>query len=235
MIKLKWLDEKCLELFQRLDTKKWTLAHDRGHRYGWMSINIIECINGLLKGVRMLPITTLVQLTFYRYASYFETHHVKIRTQIANGDLYTFYAINKKTKYESRAGEHTMQSFTIEIRYLKWQLLPVGFIWIKETIYKLWSWKKEHVLVINDNSLVSHVHKCYLYVHVQGLIIGNLLTNIIGWMYIVVIIHHNLIIFHINPVGYNLIFQLSILILFYYVIKGYQDLQGSRMKWSREN
>ncbi|KAL6317566.1 hypothetical protein AAG906_030319 [Vitis piasezkii] len=42
-----------------LDTKKWTLAHDGGHRYGWMTTNIAECINGVLKGARMLPITAL--------------------------------------------------------------------------------------------------------------------------------------------------------------------------------
>ncbi|KAL6320286.1 hypothetical protein AAG906_005369 [Vitis piasezkii] len=49
-----------------LDTKKWTLAHDEGHQYGWMTTNIVECINGVLKGARMLPITALVRLTFYQ-------------------------------------------------------------------------------------------------------------------------------------------------------------------------
>ncbi|RVW86181.1 Serine/threonine-protein phosphatase 7 long form-like [Vitis vinifera] len=42
-----------------LDMKKWTLAHDEGHQYGWMTTNIVECINGVLKGARMLPITAL--------------------------------------------------------------------------------------------------------------------------------------------------------------------------------
>ena len=60
MTELKRLDKKCLEWFNRLDTKKWTLAHDGGHRYGWMTTNIAECINGVLKGARMLHITTLV-------------------------------------------------------------------------------------------------------------------------------------------------------------------------------
>ena len=69
MTKLKRLDEKCLEWFNRLDMKKWTLAHDEGHQYGWMTTNIVECINGVLKGARMLPITALVRLTFYRCVS----------------------------------------------------------------------------------------------------------------------------------------------------------------------
>ena len=86
MTELKRLDDKCLEWFKRLDTKKWTLAHDGGHRYGWMTTNIAECINGVLKGARMLPITALVRLTFYRCVSYFETRRTEIQSRIANGD-----------------------------------------------------------------------------------------------------------------------------------------------------
>ena len=111
MIELKQLDEKCLEWFNRLDTKKWTLAHDGGHRYGWMTTNIAECINGVLKKARMLPITALVWLTFYCCVSYFETCWTEIQTQIANGDLFTFYVINKITKYELRASGHTIKIF----------------------------------------------------------------------------------------------------------------------------
>ena len=42
----------------------------------------------------------------------------------------------------------------------------------------------------------------------QGLIVGNLLTNIIEWMYMVVVIHHNSIQFHIKPIGQSLIFPI---------------------------
>ncbi|KAL6316562.1 hypothetical protein AAG906_018265 [Vitis piasezkii] len=43
-----------------LDAKKWTLTHDGGHRYGWMTKNIAKYINEVLKRARMLPITALV-------------------------------------------------------------------------------------------------------------------------------------------------------------------------------
>ena len=65
MEELKRLDEKSVAWFSKLDTQKWTQAYDLGYRYGWMTTNIAECINGVLKGARMLPITALVQLTFY--------------------------------------------------------------------------------------------------------------------------------------------------------------------------
>ena len=47
------------------------MAHGGGHWYGWMTTNIVECINGVLKGARMLPITTFIRLTFYRCVKIF--------------------------------------------------------------------------------------------------------------------------------------------------------------------
>ena len=49
------------------------------------------------------------------------------------------------------------------------------------------------------------------------------------------LMHYNSIWFYINPIGHSLIFQLSILIQLYYVIKEYQDLQVLGMKWIGEN
>ena len=110
-----------------MDTKKWTLAHDRGHQYGWMTTNIVECINGVLKGARMLPIITLVWLTFYHRVSYFETCQTNIQIQIINGDLYTFHAINKIIKYESRVSEHTITIFHCSNEIFEVTTAPHGF------------------------------------------------------------------------------------------------------------
>ena len=60
MTELKQLDEKCLEWFNRLDAKKWTLTHDERHRYGWMTKNIAKYIYEVLKRARMLLITAFV-------------------------------------------------------------------------------------------------------------------------------------------------------------------------------
>ncbi|KAL6333914.1 hypothetical protein AAG906_039326 [Vitis piasezkii] len=64
-LRILMLDGTCLMhtidivLGMWLDTKKWTLAHDGRHRYGWMTTNIAKCINGVLKGARMLSINAL--------------------------------------------------------------------------------------------------------------------------------------------------------------------------------
>ena len=92
-----------------------------------MTTNIAECINGVLKEARMLPITALVWLIFYRCVSYFETCRIEIQTQIANGDLYTSYAINKITKYESRANGHTVNIFHSSNEIFEVTTTPHGF------------------------------------------------------------------------------------------------------------
>ena len=47
------------------------LSHDGGRRYGIMTTNMSEVFNNVLKGACSLPITALVQLTFFHLNSYF--------------------------------------------------------------------------------------------------------------------------------------------------------------------
>ena len=108
MEELKQLNANSVTSFSKLDTKKWAQAYDQGYRYGWMTTNIDECINGVLKGARMLPITTLVQLTFYRCVSYFDTCRGEIRARMTCGDMYTEYVVNKFTRAKAKANGHTV-------------------------------------------------------------------------------------------------------------------------------
>ena len=110
MEELKRLNDICVGWFAKMDTKKWTQAYDGGFRYGLMVTNIVECINRVLKGVRMLLITAFVEVTFYRCVTYFEKRHAKIRARIANGDMYTIYAMTKVTNYETTSG-HSVSIF----------------------------------------------------------------------------------------------------------------------------
>ena len=71
-------------------------------------MNIAECINWVLKGARMLPITTLVQFTFYRCVSYFDTRRGEIRARMTYGDMYIEYGVNKFTRTEAKASGYTV-------------------------------------------------------------------------------------------------------------------------------
>jgi hypothetical protein len=60
-------------LFEQLPEKsKWALAFDKGgSRYGIMTMNISEVFNFILKGIRSLSISGIMDYTFYKCNEYF--------------------------------------------------------------------------------------------------------------------------------------------------------------------
>ena len=55
-----------------LDRNKWSRAYDyQGRRYGDMTSNMAECFNNVIKGVRSLPVTAIVEYTFQKMNEYF--------------------------------------------------------------------------------------------------------------------------------------------------------------------
>ncbi|XP_020992737.1 uncharacterized protein LOC107481963 [Arachis duranensis] len=55
----------------RIEYSLWTQYCDEGRRFGHMTTNISECVNSILKGVRNLPICSLVKATYGRLAELF--------------------------------------------------------------------------------------------------------------------------------------------------------------------
>ena len=50
---------------------KWARSCDKGGRmYGQMTSNMAECFNNILKGVRALPVSAIVQYTFNKMNEY---------------------------------------------------------------------------------------------------------------------------------------------------------------------
>ena len=69
--------------------EKWTLARDGGHHYGAMTTNLSESFNGILKSARNLPITALVELTYYRCVAYFADQYTKACVEVIAGEHIT--------------------------------------------------------------------------------------------------------------------------------------------------
>ncbi|CAN0881576.1 hypothetical protein LINGRAHAP2_LOCUS14319 [Linum grandiflorum] len=93
-----------LEADQRLGIKRpeWVLADQLlwskvvdaeagGFRYGIMTTNMAESINGAFKGIRSLPICALVRSTFYRLTANFEKRRNKVIADRRNGEVWTDY------------------------------------------------------------------------------------------------------------------------------------------------
>ncbi|CAI9297141.1 unnamed protein product [Lactuca saligna] len=93
---------------------RWTLAYDGGRRYGLLTTNLSEIFNSVLKGARFLPITTCVQLTFYRMVHYFEVRRPLGSSSQANGDAHTPHVIAKQVTLMAKASAHSLRSFNRE-------------------------------------------------------------------------------------------------------------------------
>ncbi|XP_015953780.1 uncharacterized protein LOC107478147 [Arachis duranensis] len=82
-----WLDN--------IPRSQYALAYDEGHRWGHMTTNLVECINGVLKGARNLPVTALVKATFYRLNALFTRKRAEAEARISAGHLFSEYATEK--------------------------------------------------------------------------------------------------------------------------------------------
>ena len=69
----------------------WALSHYGGRRYGIMITNISEVFNSVLKEARSLPVTTLVQLIFFRLNSYFVVRRELGANRLASNEQFTPY------------------------------------------------------------------------------------------------------------------------------------------------
>jgi hypothetical protein len=72
MEEIKKKNENAYKWLRKISEKKWALAHDEGGaRFGQRSTNMVECFNGVMKGARSLPVTSLAEFTWYKLVSYF--------------------------------------------------------------------------------------------------------------------------------------------------------------------
>ncbi|KAL8504277.1 hypothetical protein ACS0TY_022859 [Phlomoides rotata] len=110
------------EYLRRIDVTKWTFSHDGGHRYGVMTTNISEAINGVLKGTRRLPITAIVSATFTRSKNAFREREVvamnlQQRNQAWPDDVFNRIASNNSvgTRHSVDLYNHSRQTASVTV------------------------------------------------------------------------------------------------------------------------
>ena len=91
--------------------EKWTLSHDSGHRYGAMTTNMSECFNGVLKGVRGLPISALVDYIWCKLVTYFNDRRTKILGDIEHGQKFSKHAMEKYEANYKKGTRHYVRPF----------------------------------------------------------------------------------------------------------------------------
>jgi hypothetical protein len=89
-------DDANAWLFKQLaEQSKWALAYDEGgSRYGVMTTNISEVFNFVLKGIRSLSVSGIVEYMFHKCNEYFVSRWEKARNSLANGERWGNLAEN---------------------------------------------------------------------------------------------------------------------------------------------
>ena len=85
------INSEAQQWLEAIPLQLWALSHDGGRRYGIMTTNVPEVFNSVLKGARNLPITALVQLTFFCLNSYFVARREQDVNRLASDEQYTPY------------------------------------------------------------------------------------------------------------------------------------------------
>ena len=77
----RWIDNIPLE--------KWTRAFNNGQRWSHMTINLVDLMNFVFKGIWNLSITALVRATYFRLGSLFEIRRSKWSSVLQSCELFS--------------------------------------------------------------------------------------------------------------------------------------------------
>ncbi|KAL0403621.1 UNVERIFIED_CONTAM: hypothetical protein Sradi_2002900 [Sesamum radiatum] len=102
---------EAFTFLDRINKEKWTASHDGGWRCGILTTNMSECINGVLKGARRLPVTAIVEITLQRTAHYFRERALRSAVMLSNGQLWTDFAKKKFTDWGRKSITHTVTKY----------------------------------------------------------------------------------------------------------------------------
>lgn len=94
------------EWVNRMDPSKWTMAFDEGARYGNMTTNMLESVNGVLKDTRNLPITALIQSTLTRIVKIFDEHRCSLENYAHEGFEFTKFCMLTMRPRVQKAARH---------------------------------------------------------------------------------------------------------------------------------
>ncbi|XP_016186009.1 uncharacterized protein LOC107627701 [Arachis ipaensis] len=81
-------DPAMCDWANRIDYSLWTQHRDEGQRFGHMTTNISKCVNSILKGVRNLPVVSLVKATYCRLAELFVRKGREAEAQMGTGQQF---------------------------------------------------------------------------------------------------------------------------------------------------
>lgn len=107
-------DPSCYNYLCTIDFSQWSAAFDGGKRYGIMTTNVSESVNGALKEVRQLPITALVAATFKRCVEYFAARRTAYAKERDTGNKFPETVRKLLESRDAAATAHRVLAFNHE-------------------------------------------------------------------------------------------------------------------------
>ena len=108
---------------ENIHFEKWVISHDGGRRYWIMTTKMSTVFNSVLKGDRSLPVTALVQLTFFRFNSYFVARREQGCNRLGLDQQYTPYVdakikahVVKARSFEIVLYNHNQRQFHVKLK-----------------------------------------------------------------------------------------------------------------------
>ncbi|KAK4390004.1 hypothetical protein Sango_2063700 [Sesamum angolense] len=111
MTEIRELNEEAYNWLGMIDKTQWTLSHDSGWRTGILTTNMSECVNGVLKGARRLPIVAIVQITFHRSVRYFLERTTRCHRMLNANQEWADFAFRIFKARQAEAVHHIVQKF----------------------------------------------------------------------------------------------------------------------------
>ncbi|KAK4404197.1 hypothetical protein Sango_0788300 [Sesamum angolense] len=112
MKEIKKQDVKAFAYLDQINKEKWAASHDGGWRCGNLTTNMSECINGVVKGARRLPVSALVEITLERTVHYFHVRAIKGQKMLQNNQQWTDFACKMFISWQQKAVEHTVTKYS---------------------------------------------------------------------------------------------------------------------------
>ncbi|KAK4388571.1 hypothetical protein Sango_2463700 [Sesamum angolense] len=111
MTEIRELNEEAYNWLEMIDKTQWTLSHDSGWRTGILTTNMSECVNGVLRGARCLPIVAIVQITFHRSVRYFLERTTRCHRMLNANQEWADFAFRIFEARQTEAVHHIVQKF----------------------------------------------------------------------------------------------------------------------------
>ncbi|XP_047326128.1 uncharacterized protein LOC124929780 [Impatiens glandulifera] len=91
---------------RKIPLEMWTMSHDGGYRYGQATTNMVESFNGLLRSARYLPVTSMIEYTYYRSVKLVSQRRTATFNDLQNGQTYCQRSRELFETVEKKASSH---------------------------------------------------------------------------------------------------------------------------------